>query len=203
MADQSIAEGTSVAANDLVGMSQTIINPASADPNLVEGKIRVTLKHMLAKLNIKVTLRTEFNMADGGTATNPIPELTVNGTKLGYAYTAKTTAVELPEPSSDAQSVKAYAATYTPGVGSTTKAVANYECILVPQEIGADAFSVRMMINGRVYEWTSAAAVTLEQSHAYTLELTAGKDVVIANTFSAAPWSTEGTEDKETEYLTD
>lgn len=192
-ADQSAADAAAIAANDLVGMAQTTIDPSTADANLVNGKIKVTLGHALAKLNLKVTLGTEFNALEGGTTTNPITELAINGTKLNYTYTGTTAGVALTATGNNATAVTPFAGTYKAGSGETENAVANYECILVPQDIAAKGFSVSMTINGSSYTWTSEKAVSMAQGYAYTLELTAGKEILTVKSLSAAAWGAENT----------
>lgn len=190
-ADQSVADAAAIEANDLVGMAQTTIDPSTIDENLVNGKIKVTLAHALAKLNVKVTLGTEYNAETGGTATNPISAITINGTKLKYTYTGATAGITLQTTGNDAAEVTPFAGTYKAGEGTATNAEANYECILVPQEVAANGFSVTMTINGKNYQWISTAAVTLVQGKAYTLELTAGKEILTVQSLSAAAWGEE------------
>lgn len=196
-ADQSATEA--VEANDLVGMAQTTINPATNDENLVDGKIKVTLGHALTKLNVKVTLGTEYNAETDGTTTNPITAITIDGTKLKYTYTGTTAGVTLQASENDAAKVTPSTGVYTAGEGAATNAVANYECILVPQTVEANGFSVTMVINGKTYNWTSTASVTLEQGKAYTLELTAGKEILTVQSISATAWGNENANDIATE----
>lgn len=189
-ADQSTAEGAAIAANDLLGMPTTTINPANSDePNLVDGKLKVTLKHALVKLNLTVTLGTEFNATTEGTATNPITSLTVNGTKLKYTYSGSDMAIALAATENDATAVTPYATAYTAGEGATKNAVATYECILVPQTVATGGFSVSMRINGVEYIWTSAEAVTMNPGTAYALELTAGKEILTVSSITASAWN--------------
>ncbi len=184
-------------ASDVLYMYPTEIDPTQST-NLVDGKIKITLGHLFSKLNLKVTLGNEFNLNDG-TANNPVTNLAVNGTKVSVAFNAATGAwgniqwdVTPVNPWHDA-------AMYTPGQGTDLKAVAHYECILVPQTVAAEALSVSFTINGKAYEWVSPRSITLESGKEYNLTLTVGKDVVSAGSMSAQPWEDGKDDNLETE----
>ncbi|MEG0900471.1 MAG: fimbrillin family protein, partial [Oscillospiraceae bacterium] len=164
-------------------MTSTIIDPSK---DLVDGKLPITFKHLLSKVNISVTLGTELNTTPG-TATNPISNLKVNGTKKSFRWSAlnDTEFVFTGFPNA---AITPFVGTYSAG-SATTNAVANYEVILVPQTVAANEFSVTFTINNKEYTWTSAAAVTLERGRLYTLALTAGKDIVTLGSLSAKAWT--------------
>lgn len=189
-ADQSAAEGAGIAANDLLGMPTTTINPSKADdPNLVDGKLKVTLKHTLAKLKLIVKLGTEFNATTAGTGTNPISDVAINGTKLNYTYSGPDMKIALPETTdNNAAAVTPYTVSYKAGESTTKNAVAIYECILVPQTVEADNFSVSMKINEVDYVWTSAATVEMGSGIEYALVLTAGKEILTVSKLAAYAW---------------
>ncbi len=172
--------------SDILYMKPTVVNPAT---DLVNGKLPITFKHLMSKVNICVTLGTELNITPG-TDTNPISELKVNGTKKSFYWNAS---INSPfDPSLfQAAPITPLTGTYIAGNGTTASAVANYEVILVPQTVMAGEFSVTFTINNKGYVWTSTDAVTLESGKLYTLALTAGKDVVTLGSLSANPW-TEG-----------
>lgn len=173
--------------SDILYMKPTEIDPAK---DLVDGKLPITFKHIMSKVNLSVTLGTELNVAPG-TTTNPIETLTVNGTISQFKWNASTNKT-FDLTGFLVKSIPPFAASYTPGSGTTTNAVANYEVILVPQTVAANNFSVTFTINGKDYTWTSTDAVTLESGKQYTLALTAGKDIVTLGSLSAKAW-TEGT----------
>ena len=161
-----------------------------------QGKMKVELKHRLAKLNLTVQLGTQFNLNGAGTAANPITAVSVEGTKTEATW--KLIEDAMTEQGS-ATPVKPLTGIYTPGQGETKSAVAKYECILVPQTIAANGFQVKIAIAGKTYTWKSLAEVTLASDKQYELTLTVGKDVVIVGGFSATPWTEGGTENIETE----
>jgi hypothetical protein len=178
--------------SDILVMKSREVDPTS--DLTPQGKIKVELKHRLAKLNLTVNLGTQFNL--GGTATNPITAVSVEGTKTQADWTLTTDEL-------DGQSVmkpiKLFEAAYTAGEGKTKSAVAKYECILMPQTIASNGFMVKIVIGGKTYTWKSSNEVTLAPDTQYNLTLSVGKDVVIVGSFSARPWTDGGTNDIETE----
>jgi len=172
--------------SDILYMKPTKIDPAK---DLVNGKLPITFKHIMSKVNLSITLGTELNTTPG-TATNPISELMVNGTITQFNWNASINSV-FDLTGFRVKSIP-FAASYTPGSGTTTNAVANYEVILVPQTVAANKFSVTFTINNKEYTWTSTDAVILESGKQHTLALTAGKDMVTLGSLSAKDW-TEGT----------
>ena len=180
--------------SDLLAMKNHVVDPAN-DLN-AQGKMKVELKHRLAKLNLTVQLGTQFNLTATGTATNPITAVTVEGTNTEASW--KLIADEL-NGQHNVQPVKPFAGPYTAGQDQTKSAVAKYECILVPQSIAANGFQVKITMAGKTYTWKSPAEVTLASDTQHNLDLTVGKDVVIVGSFSATPWTEGGTENIETE----
>lgn len=178
--------------SDILVMKSREVDPTS--DLTPQGKMKVELKHRLAKLNLTVNLGTQFNI--DGTATNPITAVSVEGTKTQADW--KLTTDEL-----DGQSVmkpiKLFEAAYTAGEGKTKSAVAKYECILMPQTIASNGFMVKIVIGGKTYTWKSSNEVTLASDKQYNLTLSVGKDVVIVGGFSATPWTDGGSSNIETE----
>lgn len=188
--DQSKAD--SLNESDILAMKSREVDPTS--DLTPQGKMKVELKHRLAKLNLTVNLGTQFNL--GGTATNPITAVSVEGTKTQADWTLTTDEL-------DGQSVmkpiKLFEAAYTAGEGKTKSAVAKYECILMPQTIASNGFMVKIVIGGKTYTWKSSGEVTLAPDTQYNLTLSVGKDVVIVGSFSAKPWTDGGSSNIETE----
>lgn len=167
---------------------------------LIEGgKLNLAFKHALSQLTITVTLGSEFNATELVT-TNPITDLKVNGTyiegicdftKESGFVTAKTT---------DANTIAVAPSEYGDFVKATSlssNAKATYQCLLIPQTI--EKFSVSFMLNGVYYTWASNQAVTLAENTAYTLALTAGKEIVVAGEMTANAWKTGSTSNVKTE----
>lgn len=180
--------------SDLLAMKNHEVDPAN--DLTPQGKMKVELKHRLAKLNLTVQLGTQFNLNGAGTAANPITAVSVEGTKTEATW--KLIEDAMTEQGS-ATPVKPLTGIYTPGQGETKSAVAKYECILVPQSIAANGFQVKIVIAGKTYTWKSPTGVTLASDKQHSLTLTVGKDVVIVGGFSATPWTDGGTQSIETE----
>lgn len=163
-----------------------------------DGKILLNMNHACSKLKITLTMGTEFSQ-DGGAgreSVNPLSKVkigdayiedqfsmsagTFNGTYLNESAQPSTTAVITP-----------FAKAYTAAESAGKNAVAQYECILIPQTVAAGKFYVSFTIDGKDYKWTSSTAVTLESGKEHHLKLRAGKDIVTVARFSADPWTDE------------
>ena len=192
--DQSSAD--SLNKSDILVMKDHEVDPTSATDLTPQGKIKVELKHRLAKLNLTVNLGTQFNINGSGTATNPITAVSVEGTKTEADWTLITDKLE---GQSVVKPIKLFEAAYAAGEGNTKSAVAKYECILMPQTIDSNGFTVKIAIGGKTYTWKSSNEVTLAPDTQYNLTLSVGKDVVIVSGFSATPWTDGGSSNIETE----
>lgn len=179
--------------SDLLAMKNHEFNPATE--LTTGGKMKVELKHRLAKLNLTVKLGTDFNMNGIGTTNNPITEVNVNGTNTKAAWTLITDEFS---GLSEKKSVKPLQTSYTAGNADKQNAVAKYECILLPQTINANGFAVKIVIGGKLYTWKSGDKVTLTSNTQYNLTLTVGKDIVVIGSFTATPWIDGDTQNIET-----
>lgn len=192
--DQSNAD--SLNESDILVMKDHEVDPSSATDLTPQGKMKVELKHRLAKLNLTVNLGTQFNINGSGTATNPITAVSVEGTNTQADWTLITDKLE---GQSEVKPIKLFEAAYAAGEGKTKSAVAKYECILMPQAIASNGFMVKIVIGGKTYTWKSSNEITLASDKQYNLTLSVGKDVVVVGSFSATPWTDGGTNDIETE----
>ena len=190
-ADQSKADKLNK--SDILAMKNHEFNPATE--LTTGGKMKVELKHRLAKLNLTVKLGTDFNLNGIGTTNNPITEVNVNGTNTKAAWTLITDEFN---GLSEKKSVKPLQTSYTAGNADKQNAVAKYECILLPQTINANGFAVKILIGGKLYTWKSGDKVTLTSNTQYNLTLTVGKDIVVIGNFTATPWIDGDTQNIET-----
>lgn len=179
--------------SDLLAMKNHVVDPAN-DLN-AQGKMKVELKHRLAKLNLTVKLGTDFNLNGIGTTNNPITEVNVNGTNTKAAWTLITDEFN---GLSEMKSVIPLQTSYTAGNADKQNAVAKYECILLPQTINANGFAVKILIGGKLYTWKSGDKVTLTSNTQYNLTLTVGKDIIVIGNFTATPWIDGDTQNIET-----
>lgn len=190
-ADQSKADKLNK--SDILAMKNHEFNPATE--LTTGGKMKVELKHRLAKLNLTVKLGTDFNLNGIGTTNNPITEVNVNGTNTKAAWTLITDEFS---GLSEMKSVIPLQTSYTAGNADKQNAVAKYECILLPQTINANGFAVKIVIGGKLYTWKSGDKVTLTSNTQYNLTLTVGKDIVVIGSFTATPWIDGDTQNIET-----
>lgn len=172
--------------------------------DLVNGAVPVTFSHALSCLTVQVKFGTEYDAVNKLEA-NPIDSLSIGGTVVrGLCnFTLATPTVSADE-YAEPQFVKAYESEdFKPASGEATQetnnATATYECILVPQQVAANAFSVSLTINGETYVWVSPSAVTLNPNSSYTLTLTIGKDAIVMNGLSVKAWTNQEPMERETE----
>ena len=169
LTDQSKAEG--IKASDHLYYFSNAVTPSE------NGTISIPFNHIMSKLEITVTLRTQY----GASETNPITSAIGSATSATYSPTGATTWSTL----SDVSDISLYSS----GSYSATERIATYEAILIPQTIDANTFEVKVTIGTKSYTWTSASAVTFEGGKKYTLDLTLGKDELTLNTISVSNWN--------------
>lgn len=148
--------------------------------------ISISFDHIMSKLEIALTLRDEFEGL-----TDPITSVMLSGTSLTATYAPAPANVEKWSGYSTAADDEVIKTCPLVAYDNNVR-TATYEVILLPQTVAANTFCVTIFIGDKSYEWTSADAVTLASSNKYTLALTVGKDKVSGNSFTAAPWVSEG-----------
>ena len=133
--------------------------------DLKEEKLNIQFDHAFCRVDIIVTIGSEFNATDD-LAANPIQGIRVEGTKttadISFA-SAKTTITA----KGDAASIIPTPGTFTPAASESDQAVARYSCIVIPQT--AD-LNVVLHTSDREYEWTGPQ-MALESGKQYTLQL--------------------------------
>ena len=144
--------------------------------------ISISFDHIMSKLEIALTLRDEFEGL-----TDPITSVMLSGTSLTATYAPANTEKWSGYSTADEVINTCPLLAYDKNARTAT-----YEVILLPQTVAAYTFCVTIFIGDKSYEWTSANEVTLASSNKYTLALTVGKDKVSGNSFTAAPWVSEG-----------
>ena len=173
LADQSTAEG--IKASDHLYYYNDAVTPSE------NGTISIPFNHIMSKLEITVALRTQY----GASETNPITSAIAFGSATSATYShAEETPWSTPSAVSDIKLCPS-------GSYSAAERTATYEAILIPQEIAASTFGVKVTIGNKSYTWKSANAVTLEGGMKYTLNLTLGKNELTLNTISVSNWNEE------------
>ena len=157
---------TDDANNDLLLYHNASFKP---EKDLKDGKLNIEFKHAFCRVDIEVTIGSEFN-ASTGLAENPIQRIRVEGTKttadISFASTEPFFTVT-PSESGDATSITPTPGTFTPAASATDQAVAKYSCIVIPQT--AD-LKVLLHTSDREYEWTGSQ-MELVSGKQYTLQL--------------------------------
>ena len=157
--DQSTADD----ANDLLLYHNANFVPEN---DLKDGKLNIEFKHAFCRVDIEVTIGSEFN-ANNGLAENPIQGISVGGTKIaaeiGFSETADPTFTA----TGDAASITPTPGTFTPAASAANQAVARYSCIVIPQ---TTALKVLLHTSDREFEWTGSQ-MALESGKQYTLQL--------------------------------
>lgn len=153
---------TDDANNDLLLYHNASFKP---EKDLQEGKLNIEFNHAFCRIDIEVTIGTEFN-ATNGLAANPIQGIRVEGTKIaaeiGLASASPTITAK-----GDAASITPTPGTFTPATSESAKAVARYSCMVIPQ---TTALKVLLHTSDREFEWTGTQ-MELESGKQYTLQL--------------------------------
>ena len=172
LTDQSTAEG--IKASDHLYYSNDAVTPSE------NGTISIPFNHIMSKLEITVTLRNQY----GASETNPITSAIAFGsaTSATYSHAVAT-------PWSNYNSAVSDISLCSSGSYSAAERTATYEAILIPQNIAASTFGVKVKIGDKTYTWKSANVVTFEGGKKYTLNLTLGKDELTLNTLSVSNWN--------------
>ena len=171
--NQSTAEA--IKSSDHLYYYSDAVTPSS------DGTISIPLNHVMSKLEVKVTLRNQF----GGSEANRITSAIVFGSATSATYTI-TEGLKWNELSDALDITPCLSAPY-----NSAERIANYEAILIPQEIEANTFGVKVTIGDKSYTWKSANAITLQGGMKYTLDLTLGKNELTLNTLSVGNWNKE------------
>ena len=160
--DQSTDDKT----NDLLLYHNANFKP---EKDLQNGKLNIIFNHAFCRVDIEVTIGSEFN-ATNGLAENPIQGIRVEGTKttaeIGFVSTEPFFTVT-PSESGDATSITPTSRDFTPAASASNQAVARYSCIVIPQTA---TLKVVLHTSDREYEWTGTE-MALESGKQYTLQL--------------------------------
>ena len=156
--DQSIADE----ADDLLLYHSANFVPKN---DLKEEKLNIEFNHAFCRVDIEVTIGSEFN-ATNGLAENPIQGIRVEGTKIAADINLASASPTITA-KGDATSITPTPGDFTPAASSAAKAVARYSCMVIPQT--AD-LNVVLHTSDREYEWTGTK-MELESGKQYTLQL--------------------------------
>lgn len=133
--------------------------------DLKEEKLDIQFNHAFCRVDIEVTIGTEFN-ATNGLAANPIQGISVGGTQIAADINLASASPTITA-KGDATSITPTPRDFTPAASATNQAVARYSCIVIPQT--AD-LKVLLHTSDREYEWTGSQ-MELKSGKQYTLQL--------------------------------
>ena len=156
--DQSTADE----ANDLLLYHNANFVPKN---DLKEEKLDIQFNHAFCRVDIEVTIGSEFN-ATNGLAENPIQGIRVEGTKIAADINLASASPTITA-KGDATSIIPTPGNFTPAASAANQAVARYSCMVIPQT--AD-LNIVLHTSDREYEWTGTQ-MALESGKQYTLKL--------------------------------
>ena len=161
-------------ANDLLLYHNASFKP---EKDLEDGKLDIQFNHAFCRVDIEVTIGSEFN-ATNGLAENPIQGIRVEGTKIAADIDLASASPTITA-KGDATSITPTPGDFTPAASAANQAVARYSCIVIPQ---AAYLNIVLHTSDREYEWTGTQ-MALESGKQYTLKLNMTKKSTTARKF--------------------
>ena len=155
-------QSTAAEADDLLLYHNANFVPKN---DLKEEKLDIQFNHAFCRVDIEVTIGSEFN-ATNGLAENPIQGIRVEGTKIAADINLASASPTITA-KGDATSIIPTQGDFTPAASAANQAVAKYSCIVIPQT--AD-LNIVLHTSDREYEWTGTQ-MKLESGKQYTLQL--------------------------------
>lgn len=155
-------QSTAADADDLLFYHNASFVPKD---DLKEEKLDIQFNHAFCRVDIEVTIGSEFN-ASTGLAANPIQGIRVEGTQIAADINLASAPPTITA-KGDATSIIPTQGDFTPAASATDQAVARYSCIVIPQT--AD-LKVLLHTSDREFEWTGTQ-MKLESGKQYTLQL--------------------------------
>lgn len=155
-------QSTAAEADDLLLYHNANFVP---EKDLKEEKLDIEFNHAFCRVDIEVTIGSEFN-ATNGLAANPIQGIRVEGTKIAADINFVSASPTITA-TGDATSIIPTPGNFTPAASAANQAVARYSCMVIPQT--AD-LNIVLHTSDREYEWTGTQ-MALESGKQYTLKL--------------------------------
>lgn len=156
-----------------------------------DGKLALTLNHAFCMFDIQVTLGTEFNTANGLTE-DPIASATIKGiyNSADINVWGNPVVTVVTSETGPRGEITATPGDFTSVNNAEANATKKFSCIVLPQTLSKNNFSVTLLTTtGKKYEWSPASDITIESGKKYTLKLTMGDDkLVLKNGITANPW---------------
>lgn len=167
-------QSTADEADDLLLYHNTNFVP---EDDLQNGKLDIQFNHAFCRVDIEVTIGSEFN-ATNGLAENPIQGIRIEGTKIAADINLASASPTITA-KGGATSITPTPGDFTPAASATDQAVARYSCMVIPQ---AAYLNIVLHTSDREYEWTGTQ-MALESGKQYTLKLNMTKKSTTARKF--------------------
>ena len=151
--DQSTQAGLNAA--DLLILKAT----STTYESTTDGTLPVVLRHGLTKVNIVLSLGSNFYDNRYGRTDNPVTALAIKGSNLAFNFQPATGAFGIIAGTEN--DITPMPLSYTPGTATAKTSVATYEAILVPQTLAAGALTVSFSVGTSNYAWTNSDEITL------------------------------------------
>lgn len=155
-------QSTAAEADDLLLYHNARFVPKN---DLKEEKLDIQFNHAFCRVDIEVTIGSEFNTTNG-LAENPIQGIRVEGTKIAADINLASASPTITA-KGDATSIIPTPGNFTQAASAANQAVAKYSCMVIPQT--AD-LNIVLHTSDREYEWTGTQ-MALESGKQYTLQL--------------------------------
>ena len=167
-------QSTAAEANDLLLYHNASYVPEN---DRKDGKLDIQFNHAFCRVDIEVTIGSEFN-ATTGLAANPIKGIRVEGMQIAADINLASASPTITA-KGDATSIIPTQGNFTPAASATDQAVARYSCMVIPQT--AD-LNIGLHTSDKEYEWTGTQ-MALESGKQYTLQLNMTKKSTTARKF--------------------
>lgn len=150
--------------SDLLVFKKTAMVPKDCN-----GALDIKFDHVMCQLNVVVKFSKNSSKADFLTA-NPLTGLLISGTKVNGKcdFTAATPVVTTS--GNDTKDIEAHLSGFIAET-ATAQAQATYECILIPQSVAANVFSIATYTSSDTYYWVSSKALTFKGGNVYELDM--------------------------------
>lgn len=160
-----------------------------AAPTTTSTKQKITMNHMLSKVNINIAAGSGVNFSSLSGA-----EIRLNGVKLLGTVNLTTGAVTLRSGTNAASTVTLTSATSATGkLADTTTDCYTSSAVIIPQDIAAaDDFIEVELSNGSVYKYKTTATTTFAAKTKYTYDITLSV-AGIQLTTTISDWTNGGT----------
>jgi hypothetical protein len=153
-----------ITSSDLLVFKKTALVPVDCN-----GVLDIKFDHAMSLLNVVVKFSKNSSSTDFLTA-NPIYDLKICGTKVNGKCDFTVATPVVTASGNDTKDITAHLSGFIAET-ATAQAQATYECILIPQSVAANGFSIATYTSSDTYYWVSSKALTFKGGNVYELDL--------------------------------